>query len=222
MRIVRVAAYRQLQPFRDGPYVCRGRSEDGTDSTIVVLESDDGPRGRGEMAPLGAFYAPAFAAGDARRSGRARAAAAGRRPARAGAACGARSTPRCSASRSSSRRSTWPSTTSRRRPPACRCARTSAGATARPSTSTAPSRRPRPTSMARERRRLRRRGLPAHPGQGRRRPGARTSSACTPCARPCRPTSCCSATPTAPGRPGRRARSCAPRAISRSRSSSRA
>jgi L-alanine-DL-glutamate epimerase-like enolase superfamily enzyme len=62
MRIVRVAAYRQLQPFRDGPYTCRGQSEDGTDSTIVVLESDDGLAGAGEMAPLGAFYAPAFAA----------------------------------------------------------------------------------------------------------------------------------------------------------------
>jgi L-alanine-DL-glutamate epimerase-like enolase superfamily enzyme len=63
MRIARVAAYRQLQPFRDGPYICRGQSEDGTDSTIVVLESDDGLAGVGEMAPLGAFYAPAFAAG---------------------------------------------------------------------------------------------------------------------------------------------------------------
>ena len=63
MRIVRVAAYRQLQPFRDGPYICRGQSEDGTDSTIVVLESDEGLTAVGEMAPLGAFYAPAFAAG---------------------------------------------------------------------------------------------------------------------------------------------------------------
>jgi cis-L-3-hydroxyproline dehydratase len=63
MRIVRVAAYRQLQPFRDGPYICRGHAEDGTDSTIALLESDDGLTGVGEMAPLGAFYAPAFAAG---------------------------------------------------------------------------------------------------------------------------------------------------------------
>jgi L-alanine-DL-glutamate epimerase-like enolase superfamily enzyme len=63
MRIARVAAYRQLQPFRDAPYICRGQSEDGTDSTIVVLTSDEGPVGVGEMAPLGAFYAPAFAAG---------------------------------------------------------------------------------------------------------------------------------------------------------------
>jgi L-alanine-DL-glutamate epimerase-like enolase superfamily enzyme len=63
MRIARVAAYRQLQPFHDAPYICRGHSEDGTDSTIVVLTSDEGLVGVGEMAPLGAFYAPAFAAG---------------------------------------------------------------------------------------------------------------------------------------------------------------
>ncbi len=62
MRITRVAAYRQLQPFRDGPYTCRGHSEDGTDSTVVLLMTDEGLTGAGEMAPLGAFYAPAFAA----------------------------------------------------------------------------------------------------------------------------------------------------------------
>jgi cis-L-3-hydroxyproline dehydratase len=63
MRIARVAAYRQLQPFRDGAYICRGQAEEATDSTIVVAQSDDGLVGLGEMAPLGAFYAPAFAAG---------------------------------------------------------------------------------------------------------------------------------------------------------------
>ena len=63
MRIARVAAYRQQQPFRDGTYTCRNQSADGYDSTIVLLESDDGLVGAGEMAPLGAFYAPAFAAG---------------------------------------------------------------------------------------------------------------------------------------------------------------
>ncbi len=63
MRIVRAAAYRQFQPFRDGPYTCRGQSEDGTDSTIVRLETDRGLTGWGEVAPLGAFYAEGFAAG---------------------------------------------------------------------------------------------------------------------------------------------------------------
>ena len=69
---------------------------------------------------------------------------------------------------------------------------------------------------------LRRRRLPAHPGQGRRRAVARTSSGSPRCAPPCRPASCCSATPTAPGRPARRAHSCARRPISRSRWNSRA
>ena len=63
MRIARVAAYRQLQPFRDGPYICRNQSEDGTDSTIVVLESDDGPRRRGRDGAARRVLRPAFAAG---------------------------------------------------------------------------------------------------------------------------------------------------------------
>ncbi|MGH6720452.1 MAG: mandelate racemase/muconate lactonizing enzyme family protein [Alphaproteobacteria bacterium] len=52
------------QPFRDGPYVVSGgRVADGFDSTIVAVEADDERVGWGEMAPLGAFYDPAFAAG---------------------------------------------------------------------------------------------------------------------------------------------------------------
>ena len=75
MRIVRVAVYRQLQPFRDGPYICRNQSEDGVDSTIVVLESDDGLIGAGEMAPAGRVLRARLRGGHARRGGRARAAA---------------------------------------------------------------------------------------------------------------------------------------------------
>lgn len=63
MRITRAAAYRQFQPFADGPYKCRGHAEEGFDSTIVMLETDTGLTGWGEMAPLGSFYAEAFAAG---------------------------------------------------------------------------------------------------------------------------------------------------------------
>jgi L-alanine-DL-glutamate epimerase-like enolase superfamily enzyme len=63
MRITRAAAYRQFQPFADGPYKCRGHAEEGFDSTIVMLETDAGLTGWGEMAPLGSFYAEAFAAG---------------------------------------------------------------------------------------------------------------------------------------------------------------
>jgi L-alanine-DL-glutamate epimerase-like enolase superfamily enzyme len=63
MKIARAAAYRQFQPFADGPYRCRGHAEEGFDSTIVRLETDTGLVGWGEMAPLGSFYAEAFAAG---------------------------------------------------------------------------------------------------------------------------------------------------------------
>jgi L-alanine-DL-glutamate epimerase-like enolase superfamily enzyme len=63
MRITHAAAYRQFQPFADGPYTCRGHVEEGFHSTIVKLDTDVGLTGWGEMAPLGSFYAEAFAAG---------------------------------------------------------------------------------------------------------------------------------------------------------------
>jgi cis-L-3-hydroxyproline dehydratase len=64
LRITGVTAYRLDQPFRDGPYVCSGgRSALGFDSLVVRLDTDAGLAGWGEMAPLGAFYDPAFAAG---------------------------------------------------------------------------------------------------------------------------------------------------------------
>lgn len=64
MKITRITAWRQFQPFRDGTYTCSGgRSAEGFDSTIVRLTTDAGLAGWGEMAPLGAFYAPAFAGG---------------------------------------------------------------------------------------------------------------------------------------------------------------
>ncbi|MEM7172582.1 MAG: mandelate racemase/muconate lactonizing enzyme family protein, partial [Pseudomonadota bacterium] len=63
MKIIGAAAYRQFQPFSDGPYRCRGQTEAGFDSTILRLDSDSGLTGWGEMAPLGTFYSEAFAAG---------------------------------------------------------------------------------------------------------------------------------------------------------------
>ncbi len=63
MRLVRAAIYAQYQPFTDGPYQCRGQSEDGFDSTIVRLETDTGLIGWGEFAPLGSFYSESFTSG---------------------------------------------------------------------------------------------------------------------------------------------------------------
>jgi hypothetical protein len=40
MKITHAAAYRQFQPFADGPYKCRGHLEDGFHSTLVKLETD--------------------------------------------------------------------------------------------------------------------------------------------------------------------------------------
>jgi L-alanine-DL-glutamate epimerase-like enolase superfamily enzyme len=64
LRITAITAWRLDQPFRDGPYVCSGgRSALGFDSLVVRVDCDAGIAGWGEMAPLGAFYDPAFAAG---------------------------------------------------------------------------------------------------------------------------------------------------------------
>ena len=183
--------------------------------------SDEGLVGVGEMAPLGAFYAPR-----SRRAARAGVAelapaAARARPARA-TACAA-----CARSRDAR-----PALRQvRARHGGARPRREGGGRVALllPRRSLRRERRALPLGLAghagddgAQRGGLRGRRLPPHPGQGRRRSGCRTSSACRRCARPCRPASCSSAMPTAPGRPGRRARSCARRPGSRSRSSSRA
>ncbi len=61
--IVAVRGYRQQQPFAAGEYATSGGSASGFDSTIVALDTAAGITGWGEMAPLGSFYAPSFAAG---------------------------------------------------------------------------------------------------------------------------------------------------------------
>ena len=63
MKITRLAAYGLDLPFRDGEYGSSGGSAEGFDSTVVAIETDAGITGWGEMAPLGGFYAPSFAAG---------------------------------------------------------------------------------------------------------------------------------------------------------------
>ena len=64
MHIRSIKAYRVQQPFTGGTYrMSKGRSADGFDSLIVEISSNTGLTGWGEMAPLGNFYAPAFASG---------------------------------------------------------------------------------------------------------------------------------------------------------------
>jgi cis-L-3-hydroxyproline dehydratase len=63
MHIATIRAYRQLQPFVEGTYATSGGSASEFDALIVAVSTDEGLTGWGEMAPLGAFYAPAFPAG---------------------------------------------------------------------------------------------------------------------------------------------------------------
>jgi cis-L-3-hydroxyproline dehydratase len=63
MRITGLRAYRQIQPLRDGAYGTSGGTATAFDSVIIALEADQELIGWGEMAPLGSFYSPAFAAG---------------------------------------------------------------------------------------------------------------------------------------------------------------
>ncbi|RWF02639.1 mandelate racemase/muconate lactonizing enzyme family protein [Mesorhizobium sp.] len=64
MQIRTIKAYHVVQPFVDGPYrMSKGRVADAFDAVIVAITADSGLTGWGEMAPLGNFYSPAFAAG---------------------------------------------------------------------------------------------------------------------------------------------------------------
>ena len=63
VQITRVRAFRQLQPFRRGNYAMGHVGSSRFDSTIVVLDTDEGVTGYGEMAVINAAYGDQFAAG---------------------------------------------------------------------------------------------------------------------------------------------------------------
>ena len=63
VQITRVRAFRQLQPFRRGNYAMGHVGSAQFDSTIVVLDTDEGVTGFGEMAVISAAYADSFAEG---------------------------------------------------------------------------------------------------------------------------------------------------------------
>ena len=54
VQITRVRAFRQLQPFRRGNYAMGHVGSSQFDSTIVVLDTDEGVTGFGEMAVINA------------------------------------------------------------------------------------------------------------------------------------------------------------------------
>ena len=64
MKIRRISVYRVDLPLHEGRYSWSGgKSVDVFDSTIVRIETDEGPTGCGEVCPLGPAYLPAYAEG---------------------------------------------------------------------------------------------------------------------------------------------------------------
>ncbi|MCA9104940.1 MAG: mandelate racemase/muconate lactonizing enzyme family protein [Planctomycetales bacterium] len=68
MKITRITAYRVELPLVEGDYKWSGGKGVTTfDSTVVVVDTDEGLQGFGEVCPLGPFYLPAY--GDGVRTG---------------------------------------------------------------------------------------------------------------------------------------------------------
>ena len=64
MKIRRIAAYQVDLPLHEGSYAwAGGKSVQVFDSTVVRIDTDEGPVGHGEVCPLGPAYLPAYAAG---------------------------------------------------------------------------------------------------------------------------------------------------------------
>lgn len=63
MKITRVAAYAVDLPLKEGSYSWGTQSYPSFDSTVVVIDTDDGLQGYGEICPLGPGYMPSFAGG---------------------------------------------------------------------------------------------------------------------------------------------------------------
>ena len=64
MKITRISVHQVDLPLREGSYNWSGgKSVSVFDSTVVLIETDAGITGAGEVCPLGPFYLPAYAAG---------------------------------------------------------------------------------------------------------------------------------------------------------------
>ena len=64
MKIRRISVYRVDLPLHEGAYEWSGgKSVEMFDSTVVIVETDDGATGVGEICPLGPVYLPSYAAG---------------------------------------------------------------------------------------------------------------------------------------------------------------
>jgi len=64
MKITRIKVYQVDLPLHEGSYKWSGgKSVEVFDSTVVLIETDAGITGHGEVCPLGPFYLPAYASG---------------------------------------------------------------------------------------------------------------------------------------------------------------
>ena len=63
MKVTRVRAYAVDLPLKEGSYSWGTQSFPSFDSTVVVLDTDEGVQGYGEICPLGPGYMPSFAGG---------------------------------------------------------------------------------------------------------------------------------------------------------------
>ena len=64
MKITRISVYQVDLPLHEGSYKWSGgKSVEVFDSTVVLIETDKGIHGVGEVCPLGPFYLPAYAPG---------------------------------------------------------------------------------------------------------------------------------------------------------------
>lgn len=63
MRIARIRVFRADLPMREGRYSWSTQSHEAFDTTVVLIETDDGLTGVGECCPLGPTYLPAYAQG---------------------------------------------------------------------------------------------------------------------------------------------------------------
>lgn len=63
MKISRISVYQVDLPMKEGSYSWSNQSFAAFDSTVVIIETDEGLTGAGETCPLGPAYLPAYAEG---------------------------------------------------------------------------------------------------------------------------------------------------------------
>lgn len=63
MKVTKISAFQVDLPMKEGAYSWGGQSFAAFDSTVVLIETDQGVTGVGESCPLGPAYLPAYAQG---------------------------------------------------------------------------------------------------------------------------------------------------------------